>query len=246
MSDIHTLVGAYVLDAVDDLERAAFDRHLADCPSCATEVGELLETAARLADGAWSVPPPRLRAEVLAQVSRTRQERPAPRPGRDGRSTVSRWRTVTAAAVAAAVLTVAAGVTSYLVQQQRVRDERAATVAARAELDRMQEILDEPDLVVRRGGLSFGGRLTVLTSPARDAGVALLAGAPPVPPDRAYQLWLMAGTTPRPAGVLTAGAGDDSAVLAGLSGMSAVAVTVEPASGSAQPTTDVLASVPLT
>ncbi len=27
--EIHTLVGAYALDAVDDLERASFDRHLA-------------------------------------------------------------------------------------------------------------------------------------------------------------------------------------------------------------------------
>ena len=28
--DIHALAGAYALDAVDDLERAAFDRHLRD------------------------------------------------------------------------------------------------------------------------------------------------------------------------------------------------------------------------
>ncbi|GIG88249.1 anti-sigma factor [Plantactinospora endophytica] len=245
MSDIHTLVGAYVLDAVDDLERAAFDRHLADCDSCAAEVGELLETAARLADGAWSVPPPRLKAEVLAQVSRTPQVRPGRRPGRDARTAVSRWRTLTAASVAAAVLAVAAGVAGYLVQQQRVRDEQAAAVAARSELDRMQEILDEPELAVRRNGLAGGGVLTVLGSPGQDAGVVLLAGAPPLPADRAYQLWLMEGTTPRPAGMLTAGAGDDTSVVTGMSGRDAVAVTVEPATGSAQPTTTVLTSVPL-
>ena len=36
--DIHALCGAYAVDAVDDLERAAFDRHLADCEACAAEV----------------------------------------------------------------------------------------------------------------------------------------------------------------------------------------------------------------
>ena len=28
MTDVHSLSGAYALDAVDDLERAAFERHL--------------------------------------------------------------------------------------------------------------------------------------------------------------------------------------------------------------------------
>src|SRR4029453_8688488 len=60
-TDIHALVGAYALDAVDDLERAAFDRHVAECVNCRAELDELRETAARLADPAWSVPPPRLR-----------------------------------------------------------------------------------------------------------------------------------------------------------------------------------------
>ena len=47
-SDIHSLSGAYALDAVDDLERAAFERHLRECEACALEVGELRETVSRL------------------------------------------------------------------------------------------------------------------------------------------------------------------------------------------------------
>jgi hypothetical protein len=38
MSDIHTLAGAYALNAIDDMDRARFDRHLAECPACAAEV----------------------------------------------------------------------------------------------------------------------------------------------------------------------------------------------------------------
>jgi hypothetical protein len=61
--DIHALGGAYALDAVDDLERVAFDRHLAECEACTVEVAEYRETATRLAEGSWSVPPPRMREQ---------------------------------------------------------------------------------------------------------------------------------------------------------------------------------------
>lgn len=100
MTDIHALAGAYALDAVDDVERAAFARHVADCESCAIEVAELRETVTRLADSTWSVPPPRLRTQVLAQVRRTRQDGPG-RVDRGGLPALSRWRRRTAIAVAA-------------------------------------------------------------------------------------------------------------------------------------------------
>ena len=46
MSDIHALVGAYAVDALDDVERAAFERHLAECADCRAEVAGLREAAA--------------------------------------------------------------------------------------------------------------------------------------------------------------------------------------------------------
>ena len=69
-TDIHALVGAYALDAVDDLERAAFERHIRECDGCRGELDELRETASRLADSTWSIPPPRLRTEVLGAIGR--------------------------------------------------------------------------------------------------------------------------------------------------------------------------------
>lgn len=245
MTDIHTMVGAYVLDAVDDVERAAFRRHLAECAACAREVDELRETAARLADGAWAVPPPRLRTEVLARVARTRQERPGA-PGRGGRAGPTRWRTVAVAAVVAVALATGAGVAGYLVQERRLRDERAVVAAARAEVELVRAVLAAPDLTVRRNGLTGGGELTVLGSATRDAGLVLLSGAPAVAADRAYQLWLMEDGTPRPAGLFAAGAGTGTTLLTGLRAGTAVAVTVEPAAGSAAPTMTPLGDVPLT
>ncbi|MBO4209182.1 anti-sigma factor, partial [Micromonospora echinofusca] len=101
---MHALAGAYVLDAVSDIERAAFSRHLADCETCALEVAELRETVARLADQTWSVPPPRMRAEVLAQIRRTPQLPPGGVARPAGRGGSARWRQWTIAAAAAGVV----------------------------------------------------------------------------------------------------------------------------------------------
>jgi len=119
MTDVHTLAGAYALDAVTDIERAQFRRHLDQCETCALEVAELSETAARLTDATWTEPPPQMRTAVLAQVART----PQARPGRAGRSRAAAspgWRRWTVTAVAASVLAAAAGRAVYVVQEQRV------------------------------------------------------------------------------------------------------------------------------
>jgi anti-sigma-K factor RskA len=83
-ADIHSLVGAYAVDAVDDHERAAFERHLAECPECRAEVAELRETAARLSLGTQVTPPTTLRDSVLAGI---RTVRPLPPLEGSGTST---------------------------------------------------------------------------------------------------------------------------------------------------------------
>ena len=72
MSDIHKLSGAYALDAVDDIERARFEQHLAECEDCRDEVASLRETAALLAETTAVTPPPSLRDSVLAGISQVR------------------------------------------------------------------------------------------------------------------------------------------------------------------------------
>src|SRR5689334_12699446 len=73
MLDAHALTGPYVLDALPDLERAAFARHLQTCSWCTTEVEELREAAARLSAQVTAQPPRRLKAEVMGQTARVRQ-----------------------------------------------------------------------------------------------------------------------------------------------------------------------------
>ncbi|MBU2075761.1 MAG: zf-HC2 domain-containing protein, partial [Actinobacteria bacterium] len=43
MNDVHALSGAYAVDALDDIERAQFERHLVECAECRAEVDSLRE-----------------------------------------------------------------------------------------------------------------------------------------------------------------------------------------------------------
>jgi hypothetical protein len=59
--DIHELLGAFALDAVDDDERDVIEAHLAGCPRCRAEVEGFRETAVLLAhsgerapEGVWN------------------------------------------------------------------------------------------------------------------------------------------------------------------------------------------------
>ncbi len=81
MTDVHALSGAYAVDALDDIERAAFERHLAECADCRAEVASLRETAALLAETTAVEPPAALRDRVLADIATVRPlppEAPAP------------------------------------------------------------------------------------------------------------------------------------------------------------------------
>jgi anti-sigma-K factor RskA len=188
--DIHALAGAYALDAVNDLERAAFARHMTDCSACALEVAELQATALRMADLTAEAPPPRLRESVLVEVSRTPQERNRHRePVGAAAAARSRWRRFTAAAVAAGVIAVGAGVGTWVVADQRVRHGQTQLSAQR----QIIELLTAPDAQTHRKAMG-GGEVTVVVSPSRDKGAIVLTGLARPPAGKQYELWLLTGT----------------------------------------------------
>jgi len=143
---------------------------------------------------------------------------------------------VAAAAVAAAV---ALGVVQSSTQQQLSH--------AQAENRSVAAVLAAPDarLTVRR--TSAGGLATVVASQSRHALIISTAGLPALSGGKVYELWFLAGQTARRAGLLPpATAGRTAPLLAsGLQPGDAVALTVEPAGGTSQPTTTPIVSVPL-
>ena len=241
--DLHGLTGVYALDALTGLELGQFEHHLHQCPPCENEVRGFRETSTRLALAAAASPPPGLRERVLTAASVTRQLPPevGQAPPARLRPARSPWLPRLAAAVAAAA--VAAAVALGVVQSstQRQLDQ------AQAENRSVAAVLSAPDarLAVRR--TLAGGVATVVASPSRHALVISTSGLPALRGGKVYELWFLSGQTARRAGLLPAPAAGRTAPLlaSGLARGDAVALTVEPAGGTSQPTTKPIVVVPL-
>ncbi|MGI8901754.1 MAG: zf-HC2 domain-containing protein, partial [Nocardioides sp.] len=61
-TEVHTLSGAYAIDALSAEEMALFRGHLEACPVCCEEVGELRDAAAKLGASAAMTAPESLKA----------------------------------------------------------------------------------------------------------------------------------------------------------------------------------------
>jgi len=245
-TEIHTLAGAYALDALTEIERAAFSRHVAECFACDLEVAELRETAARVGATAWAAPPARLRDAVLAEVARTRQV-PMGRATVEPREekAVLRWRRWTATAVAAGVVALGGIATVWVVQEQRVDDVRQQADQLRIDQARIAAVLAASDVRLRTSPVAGGGTMTVAVSRGLDDGVIMLSGLARPPAGQAYQLWLLQGEDAASVGVLAAGQSQGTALLDRLGAADRVGVTLERAGGVSRPSTPTLAGVPL-
>ena len=246
--DLHVLTGSYVLDAISDTEREEFERHLQHCPACVAEVRGMRETAARLALACAVTPPARMEQQVLAATYRTRQLPPlsadrarrSPRrralPRRASsrrafpRSTVTRRVAVLAAAASVAVAA-ALGITQLSAQHQL--DQARATAIAR--------VVTAPDAHVATARTSVGGSVTVVTSAALREAVVSASGMASLPSSRVYQVWVMSPSGARSAGLMHGSSLLASAVRPG----DRIGITVEPADGTARPTTTPVAVLPV-
>ena len=236
--DLHGLTGAYALDALTGLELDQFEHHLHRCPPCENEVRGFRETATRLALAVAASPPPELRERVLTLASLTRQLPPEVREVPPARSP---WLPRMTAAVAAAA--VAAAVALGVVQsstQQRLDQ-------AQAESRSVAAVLAAPDAHLAVHRTTAGGVATVVASPSRHAMIISTAGLPALSGGKVYELWFVSGGTARRAGLLPAPASGRTAPLlaSGLAAGDAVALTVEPAGGTSQPTTKPIVVVAL-
>jgi anti-sigma-K factor RskA len=79
-------IGAYLLGALNDLERKAFERHLAGCAECQEEVERLRPAADALPGSVQQLePPPGLKARLMAEVERDTKVATLPRRARPSR-----------------------------------------------------------------------------------------------------------------------------------------------------------------
>jgi anti-sigma-K factor RskA len=239
MPELHLLTGAYALDALDDVERKSFERHLRSCATCVVEVIEFRESAAGLADRVAAAAPEQLRARVLAEISRTRQVSPSarlslPRPS---------LRRSLATAAAAVILAGGAGLGGVAWQEQRAAHQREV------EAGQIARVLTDPSGFDVVGSVAGGG--TAKVAVAQGTAVFAANKLAPLPDGKTYQLWLIRGyQTPgqkiTSKGLLKLDNGAGQTLVSGVQMNDVVAVSVEPKGGSQQPTTTPIVGLQVT
>ncbi len=214
---IHELTAAYALDALAPEEREEYEAHLRDCESCREELASFAGVTEALAVAASGPDPaPELRDRILASAHAEPQVVVPLEPR--GRRTVP----VLAAGLAAAAVLVL-GVGLWSVHLSGDLDE------ARTALEKQREaaaVLANPD--ARAIALTKGdGRLVV--DPDGRA-VLVLGGLGPAPAGKTYEIWVVEGDAPVPAGLFS---GRESAELVSVESAvdtgDVVAVTIEDA-----------------
>jgi len=236
--DLHTLVGAYALDALAPSEEVRFEDHLATCAACRQELDELLATVARLGEAVAMPPPPEMRLRLMEAVRRTPQERPLV-----ARMRPKGWRRQAPLLLAAAaVLAVVASLGAFVVERERLEEVQAAQST-------LSSVLTAPDAQDATAELD-GGRVRVVSSLALDQAVVLMADMPSPGAGKSYELWSIGDDGPVSEGVLPASdpGSADMHLIDELDAAGALALTVEPEGGSptGKPTTNPVVSVDLT
>ena len=252
-ADLHVDMGALALGALPDEEALEAEQHVATCDSCTAELAGFRETVVLLGSVAAEAPPASLRRSVMAAIRVTPQLPPlvAPSPvitstgpahaapADDVPSTPSnvvplrpwyrRPQALIAAAVAALVI---GGGTVVAVNQLGGTGQQVAQTPEEC----VAQATDKQQLIPDTGS----GTATYAAS--CNAVTLDVTGLPDLPSDQTYQLWALAGQTPRSLGLLDqASQGEPQLVTKTTNpGESVVAITAEPATGSPAPTGDII------
>jgi len=250
---LHLLTGAYALNALSDADRAEFERYALVNADALEEVRGLSETAALLAYASPAeVPPPELKANVMAAIRNTRQL-PASSVVRDisssrkaaGRAHTSsqqrsRWMPLVSVAAALAIFA-GVGVGGWVIGQNSSQsDLHKQLTAAQSQQQAILAIMASPDAKIATTVVSTGGTVTVASSATANQAAVMVKDLPTPPPGKTYELWFISAAGAVPAGLM--GDHDPAApsmqVLTGpMGGATHIGMTVEPEGGSPAPTT---------
>jgi anti-sigma-K factor RskA len=245
----------YALDALSGEERANLEKHLETCSSCRMELEQLRGDGALLALSTLGPKPPaRARQRLLDAVAKEAANSPAERARRDGTSMVGRrsWWGWLGWAATVAVIVFAA---SLWKENMGLRESLAsvsmrveATTKDLADMRRIVAPIIAPEaqritLVSVKTPVQPQGKAFYLRD--RSSLVFVASNMPALPPQKAYELWLIpAQGAPIPAGVFKPDAHGSATVVnpplpAGAEAK-AFAITVENEGGASAPTMPIL------
>lgn len=235
----------YALGALQGDERAGLEKHLDTCSDCRRELDQLRGDMALMAMSAGGPKPPQ-RSKQRLLVAIAKEPRRSAEPQRRGWWGWIPWAMAAAAAV---------GVVFLMLQNSQLEEDlfeaKSQFSTSQAELEKTREVVStltasdamRVTLVAAKTPPQPQGKAIYLKD--RSSLIFLANNMPTLPPQKAYELWLIPKTgNPIPAGVFKPDAHGSATVVnpplpAGVEAK-AFAITVEPESGSAAPTSAVL------
>ena len=231
---------AYLLGALSELERQAFERHLMGCSTCGEELDHLRPATEALSRSVSPVRPSEaLKSSVMEVVEREADEREQPSrpraatgirtrlralvPSLTGRGPVVAW-------VGASFL-LAVGLAFGAVGASLLSDDDGRTLAARVDSVRVPEA---------------SGSLTIARDQSRGA-ILRVHGMPSLPSREVYQVWIQRDGEMVSQSIFSVGedGGGAAAVPDDLEGADSVAITREPSGGARAPSGKPVVSVGL-
>jgi anti-sigma-K factor RskA len=244
--DIHDLTGAYTVDAIDDVERARFEAHLAGCPQCQAEVANLRAAASELAAQTLASPPPSLRASVLRSIGAIRPLPPlvtseevtdreqataspsstpaspdSKRPEHHRRAPRARQWLV---GVAAAAILATGGLVWH----------PWSPATSTTQVSAMQQVLQAKDTQHFEKHVG-AATATILRSTSLNKAIIEVANLPAPPHGKVYELWLQQANTFVKAGFLPTGPANTVLLQGNATTAAGAGITIEPAGGSPTP-----------
>lgn len=231
------------LGGLQGAERAALEKHLEGCPACRRELERLRGDMALLAlSASGPAPPQRSRERLLKAIA----QEPRAQPTAPGRSSFG-WSFLPWLAAAALLL-----LAGFFWQQsdrlaQRVARLQDESTQQQAQLERAREVVStltstdalRVTLVAAQAPPQPQGKAIYVRD--RSSLIFLASNMPALPPQKAYELWLIpTNGSPIPAGVFKPDARGGATVVepplpAGVEAKT-FAITVEPEQGSSTPT----------
>jgi anti-sigma-K factor RskA len=245
--ELFELAAVYALGATTPDETAAIEAALPTSPELAAEVASFREVAAEMARLSPVAPSVSMRGRLLDRVHR---DHPVALP--PVVTTPPRWRNRGRYfAAAAAILIVASlGAESFVMAKRvraidRLRQDAEAHAAHREQT--LNTLLYGEDALrvihLKAADTVTGPGIQFFWNEKQRSGVVHAFRLPPAPANRAYQVWAIVDGKPASVKVFNSDL-DGHALVEGLDmpttsrGVTLIAVTVEPAGGSSQPTTE--------
>ena len=230
------LIDAYALDALSEGERAEVEAYLAANPEAQAEVDELQSVASLLALAPEErQPPPELRDRLMRAVEA--EAGPVQATLRGGRSQASGDGVLGRIGGLFSARNVSWGLAAALLVGLL-----SWNTLLRSELQDVQDVGARGVQTTQLSGSEMpeGSSAEVVAFPDREA-VLVAEGMPELEAGQTLQIWVIDEDGPKPAGLFQPG--DDMVtvpVTRSLEGAEVIAITVEPAGGSEQPTSDPL------